>query len=139
MTHRTQSQIRQQRSLVLLVVMLALGVRVLYAPFHLAQDEHLQSEGHLALHADESEDQATDGHDHEHDHPPHPALDHASDLIVRRTTENRRSLDSCALPCEARVRNTLAAESLPASTPLPSPPSTRPRGVCWSRGPPASA
>ena len=123
----------------LFIVMLALGIRVLFVPVHLAQDEHLQSSGHLALHASETEGEAADGHEHGSDHPPHSALDLVSDLLLRRTPQEERTL-VLSIPPQRLDARLFSLEERPATrSPEPSPPKSRSSPAAWSRGPPATA
>lgn len=131
----------QKRAIPLLLVLLALGLRVLYVPIHLAHEEHLGTgAGHPLSHASDEGEHADDGHDHGDDHPPHPAGDHASELIAQRApSQQQTSIDLQALPpVESWSLPAPCALSLTAA-PEPRPPRQEPHLAPWPRGPPAAA
>lgn len=140
-TANPQRKHEQKRAIPLLLVLLALGLRLVYVPIHLAHEEHLGAGAvHPLSHAADEGEHADDGHDHGDDHPPHPAVDHASELIAQRArSQQQTSLDLQALP-------PVESWSLPAPCPLsttaapePRPPKQWPRLAQWARGPPAAA
>ena len=130
---------KQQRTLPLLILLLALGLRVFYVPVHLAQKEHLGPGAHHLAHASTGGEHADDGHQHDEDHVPHPAIDHATDLIAQKTLTHLTPVDALApvlvevwsLPLPSRLSRAIAPELRPpeGTTHLVSPP----------RGPPATA
>jgi hypothetical protein len=127
-----------KRRLSLLLVLLALGLRVLYVPSHLAQEEHFGPGGHPFSHASEGEGHADDGHDHDN-HPRHSALDHTSELTVQRAPSQQKAID---LPASSLVEGwSLQIPRALSSTrePEPTPPKQRPQIVRRPRGPPTAA
>lgn len=131
----------QKRAFPLLLVLIALGLRVLYVPLHLAHEEHLGAGAtHPLSHASDEGEHADDGHDHEDDHPPHPAADHANELVAQRASSQQQTsfdlqalppVESWALPAPCLLSKTAAPE--------PRPPKQRPRLAQWARGPPTAA
>ena len=121
---------KQQRTLSLLLVLLALAPRMLYVSVHLAQEEHLGPGAYPLSHASASGD-------HDDDHLPHPALDHVNEPIARRTP----LLTSVDLPALPEGWSPLAPALLSTATrpAAPRPPKLRPRLTHRSRGPPAAA
>ena len=125
---------RTPRLSALLFVILALGVRLLYRPIHLAQEDHHGGGGHPVWHSAEADLHGSPEHEGDGEHIPHPALDHAGDLIAPRGPGQERVISVAALP------PTLELELPPShgffteprneeSTPLPPPRrSARPRG-----------
>jgi hypothetical protein len=139
---RLSSEQQRQGGLIGILFLLALALRVLYVPLHLALEEHVGRGGHahgaqLAVHS------AVGGHhDGDHDpsrgHEPHPALDHASDLIVARTRALQGTIDlPFQLPEECRLAAPQARVSAAAEL-EPRPPAARPLSPRRSRAPPAA-
>jgi hypothetical protein len=139
MIHPQNKTKTQPRALVLLFVLLAMGLRVLYTPIHLAQEEHFGAGGHPLSHAAEGEGHADDDHEHDDDHLPHPSLDHASDLIAQRTQRQQRSVDLPALPIEEGWSRQAPRQVSTMAAPEPRPPKPKPRPAPRPRGPPAAA
>jgi hypothetical protein len=122
-----------------MLVLLAMGLRALYTPIHLAQEQHFGVGGHSVSHAEEDEGHGSDDHEHDDDHPPHPILDHTTDLIAQRTQDHHGAVDLTALLSEEDW-SPLAPMQLPWTTePEPKPPKPKPRPVPRPRGPPAVA
>lgn len=138
MTNPERKQ-KQKRALPLLLVVLALGLRLLYVPVHLAQEEHLGGGGHPLSHASADGVHADDGHDHDDDHPPHPASDHESELTVQRTPSQQTSVELPAMPPGENWSLPVPRELPSTAGPEPEPPRQRPRIPQRSRGPPAAA
>lgn len=138
MIHRQSNTKKQSRTFVLLLCLLAMGLRLFHAPVHLAQEEHFGSNGHPTSHAAEGDSHANHGHEHDDSHLPHSALDHANDFIAWRTPDRQESVDlSALLPGESwspPVWRALAKAALPE----PRPPKLRPRLASRPRGPPAA-
>ncbi len=138
MIHPQSKTKKQSRTLVLLFVLLAMGLRVLHTPIHLAQEEHLGAGGHPISHAAEGEGHSDDDHEHDEDHVPHPALDHASDLIAQRTQVKQTTIDLPALPLEESWSLPAPRALSKATQPEHRPPKPRPRLAPRPRGPPAA-
>lgn len=138
-THLVRKQV-QEKTLSLLLVSLALALRLVYVPIHLAQDEHLGAGGHPLSHASAEGEHADDGHDHRDDHPPHPASDHVSELIAQRAPSQQQiSIDLQALPpVESWLLPARCARST-TTAPEPRAPKQWPRLAQRPRGPPAAA
>lgn len=139
MVHPQSRTKKQPRALTLLLVLFAIGLRVIYVPIHLAQEEHLGAGGHPISHAADGEGHADDDHEHDEDHLPHPAIDHASDLIAQRTQYKQTTIDLPALPLEESWSLPAPRASSKATQPEQRPPKLRPRIASRPRGPPAAA
>lgn len=128
----------------LVLMLLALGLRSLFVPIHLAEEEHvgIGGSGHPHSHGlVEEEHVAGDHHHHDHDdgHQPHPETDHTSELIVERAPSPPVWVDPPELPSSDpwfyAARDTFSTIEPPEIRP----PQTRPRPASPSRGPPAAA
>ncbi len=135
---------RSRRIAPLVVMLCALALRVVYVPFHLAQDAHLGVGADLVVHETEQEhqhhhqaEQLAD-HDHGRDHIPHPFLDHASDLILSRGAAKAVPLEFAVLP--AKVGQTLLPlrEIDRCETPAARERQLAPRTAVRPRGPPCA-
>lgn len=136
MPHSLSTTKMQPRTFVLMLVVLAMVMRVLYTPVHMAQEEHFEVGGHPVSQA---ADQGGSDHDHDDDHSPHPALDHATDLIAQRTQDQQVPVDQPALTF-AEAWSPLAPMPLSRTTDAePKRPKAKPRISPRLRGPPAAA
>ncbi|MFT7667437.1 MAG: hypothetical protein ACI8X5_000116 [Planctomycetota bacterium] len=140
---------REESKLPLFLMLLAMGIRMLYAPIHLAQEEHFGSAAHSFSHVVARDHHDHKGHahhkhehsEHDHDeHPPHPAEDHVAELVITTARTSQALVATQAM---------LASEgwSHPAVNLLSSavvclelrPPRSRPRLVQRQRGPPSAS
>ncbi len=80
------------------MVVLALGLRLLYLPFHLAQEEHLDTDGHSHALAGVTQVDHDHNYDHDHEHSPHPAADHGSELTAHEAPTRQKTCGSLAHP-----------------------------------------
>ena len=155
--HRPNSHRRRTRpwgKVCSLVVLLALVLRVLYVPYHLAQDDHVGTAGHAlshvsvelghvhhehhASHAQAHDEHAQKHHEgHDDEHVPHPTIDHAAELIAQRGPSRGVGVELAVLPVEARA---LSASHVcrVAAGPDPRPPESRRALAVRPRGPPAA-
>lgn len=137
----------QPRALVLLVLLVALGLRVVFVPMHLASEEHTGGAGTPLLprvvqhvhKVDHGQHHGTHLH-HEQDgeHDSHPAADHQSELISQRATTVLGSMPTAWLLVVGVHLAPPLEQRLAALIPGPPPPESRPSTAPHSRAPPAS-
>jgi hypothetical protein len=134
---------KERPALCVLVILLAMVLRVVYVPAHLAHEEHVGSVEYLLHHGAASETHAhhdQDGdHDHEEEHPPHTVFDHASELVVQRAPAWRGASTFLAWAWTAPAQLTPLLESRAAAQTNQRACEPRPRSPQQSRGPPAAA
>lgn len=135
--HRSQEQ---KRAFPLAFVLLALVLRLVYVPVHLAHEEHLGAGAlHPPSHHSEHGEHAEGGHDHEDGHPPHHEADHTGELIADRAPSQQAIIVLAALP-PAEAWSLLAPVEAPrVLEPEPRLPKRPPPRARWARGPPVAA
>jgi len=118
------------------LVAIVLALRLIWVPLHLAHEAHVYGHGpSLAVVHEQSHDHDHD-HDHDGDHPPHPAIEHGTEPIARKSSD---ALGFALLPIESALE--LAALPCDGSPPLqpadevPRPPPPR---TGRARAPPAA-
>ena len=148
MTQPQSQTNKQTRTFVFLLVMLALGLRVLHTPIHLAQEGHLGAGSHVLMHVGGGDGHTNVGHDdhsqhedHEHDegHAPHSEFDHANDLIAQRTAGQEMASVLFVSLQDEDWSFSVAEVSLPAPETESRPPKQGPRRATRPPGPPAAA
>jgi len=122
----------------MLLVLFALVLRLLYVPSHLALEEHSATGGSPYSHASSGVGHPDEDHHHEEDHPSHPAVDHAGDLIAQRVSHQTQMDLSALLPVERPLVVALRALCTTRETSRRAP-DPRPRAALRPRGPPAAA
>jgi hypothetical protein len=126
------------------LILLALGLRILAAPIHLAQEEHL---GLGPSAASVGGEPGVDGHGHGHgdddedggEHTPHSAFDHLSELIVQRSPASQGPVAALALPVFEAWTLTDPTAASGSEEPELWPPRPGPRHAPRLRGPPVAS
>lgn len=131
----------------MLMLLIALGLRVVFVPLHLASEEHTGGAGtpllprveqhvHGIDHGQHQGRHVHDDQDGEHDS--HPAADHHSELISQRVAGAFGTLPSAALPVVCLHLAAPQQERLAVLAPAPPPQEPRPATASHSRAPPAA-
>lgn len=129
----------QKRAFLFLLVLLALILRLVYVPFHLANEEHLEAGAVHPSRDSVMAGQADRDHDHEDGHLPHPAADHASELIADRAPTQQSTILLLALPPGETWSLPAPSTEPGVAGPEPRPPRQWPPRAWRPRGPPAAA
>ncbi|MFT7677976.1 MAG: hypothetical protein ACI8QC_001962 [Planctomycetota bacterium] len=130
----------------MLLLVVALGLRVVFVPMHLASEEHTGGAGTPLLPRVEQHVHGMDHghhqgrhvhHDQDGEHDSHPAADHQSELISLRVAGVLGKLPSASLPVVSIHLAAPQQERLAVLAPTPPPPESRTPSASHSRGPPA--
>ncbi len=138
---------KRARTFSLLFMLLVLCMRMFYAPLHMAEEEHLGVAGLFAAQVSfetghPHDEHAHQGHSHgdqdEENHPPHPALDHAFDLVPPKSPTHQAPVSWLALLsvefASPPAPNSLSSVALQLEL---RPPKQQTRAVQRPRGPPS--